>query len=175
MWLARPNAELPGWASTVEHVHASPNILPWAPKQGGTNVVQVDFNRSLPAVELEDAGVRLFDLARVPLRQELEDAMSLEDGWDGPRTKAPSEEAISAAMTFVESIPNGFFLPEVSIGTDGEVNVGWRDEDHFVDVSFYDDTGGSVFVRVGDSKARMAGVFDFAKLPTLAQCAVAAG
>lgn len=82
----------------------------------------------------------------------LESAKKLEDGWEGPGTFAPKMDAIILADSFLQTLDYTIRPPEVSIGTDGEVNVSWRTSKTFVDLSFYDGSGGVLYARVGTKK-----------------------
>jgi hypothetical protein len=87
-------------------------------------------------------------------RYVLEAAKKLEDGWEGPGTLAPKIDAIIVADAFLQTMDYSVRPPEVSIGTDGEVNVSWRTSQSFVDLSFYDGSGGVLYARVGSKKFR---------------------
>ena len=82
----------------------------------------------------------------------LEASKKLQDGWEGPGTVAPKIDAIILADAFLQTMDHSVRPPEVSIGTDGEVNISWRTAQTFVDLSFYDGSGGALYARVGAKK-----------------------
>ena len=176
MWLARTNANLSGWGSPSGGDHISANVQPWNDRARQPAVLWLDF-ATTKRVDAQgiDVADQLLRVALQPLRDELEAARALQCGWDGPRTKAPRAGAIDGALDFLDSLPTAVFLPDVAIGTDGEVNVNWRTDEVFVDLSFYGDDGASAYVRSGQKKTAGAGIKRFADLPALAATAVIAG
>lgn len=57
--------------------------------------------------------------------REIADQCSRED-WDGHGASAVSEEAFAAAWRFINALPNGFKMPEVSAEPDGLITFEWR-------------------------------------------------
>jgi hypothetical protein len=83
-----------------------------------------------------------------PLRSEMEQIGALQMDWDGPGALAPAPAAVRGAREFLKSLGPREKLPEVSAGRDGEVNISWRDERSYVDLSFYRSGGASLYARV---------------------------
>ena len=75
------------------------------------------------------------------LRQELCSYARLGDNWDGDGAKAPSQEAVNDALTFLDGRPCDIPLPYPEEGADGDIGVYW-DKGHaqmFAEVSFEGD------------------------------------
>ncbi len=75
------------------------------------------------------------------LRQELLSYTRLEDNWDGDNAKAPSQEAVSDALTFLDGKPGDILPPYPEEGTEGDVGVYWdfRQVQVFAEVTFEGD------------------------------------
>lgn len=75
------------------------------------------------------------------LRQELLSYARLEDSWDGDGAKAPSQEAVNDALTFLDGRPGDIPPPFPEEGTEGDVGVYWdsRPEQVFAEVTFEGD------------------------------------
>ena len=79
--------------------------------------------------------------AEAKLRQELVSYARLDDNWDGDGAKAPSQEAVNDALTFLDGRPADIPLPYPEEGTEGDVGVYW-DKSHarvFAEVTFEGD------------------------------------
>lgn len=65
---------------------------------------------------------------KAALRSEVAELMMdcVQDGWDGYGATAASKESFAAAQRFVNALPTGFKMPEVSVDTDGCFNFEWR-------------------------------------------------
>ena len=75
------------------------------------------------------------------LRQELRSYVNLGHNWDGDGARAPSEEAVNDALTFLDGRPDDIPLPYPEEGVDGDVGVYWDNGQAqvFVEVSFEGD------------------------------------
>lgn len=75
------------------------------------------------------------------LRQELLSYARLEDNWDGDGAKAPSQEAVNDAMTFLDGRPRDIPVPYPEEGVDGDVGVYWDNSysQVFAEVTFEGD------------------------------------
>ncbi len=75
------------------------------------------------------------------LRQELLSYAQLEDNWDGDGAKAPSQEAVNDALTFLDGRPTDTPPPYPEEGADGDVGVYWdfRHVNVFAEVTFEGD------------------------------------
>lgn len=75
------------------------------------------------------------------LRQELVSYTRLGDNWDGDGAKAPSQEAVNDALTFLDGRPANIPLPYPEEGTEGDVGVYWdnRQAHVFAEVTFEGD------------------------------------
>ena len=85
------------------------------------------------------------------LRRELRSYTRLGDNWDGEGAKAPSQEAVNDALTFLDERPGDIPLPYPEEGTDGDVGVYW-DNGHaqvFAEVSFEGDGTCAYFAAQG--------------------------
>ena len=78
---------------------------------------------------------------------DLKDYSLLDDGWDGPESKAASVQAIGMALQFVDKLPSGIPLPKPMLSSDGEVGLYWDVEAIYADVGFEEDDRLSIFVR----------------------------
>lgn len=104
-------------------------------------------------------------LRTAPAQKAIASYRALRDGWDGPSSVAPSQDALSAAIAFVESISPRSPLPNTTVSGDGEVNLSWRDDDKFVDISFYGSTA-TVFARIGGELFKIRSLQYFYELPS---------
>ena len=75
------------------------------------------------------------------LRQELLSYARLEDNWDGDGAKAPSQEAVNDALTFLDGRPGDISPPFPEEGTEGDVGIYWdfRHAQVFAEVTFEGD------------------------------------
>ena len=75
------------------------------------------------------------------LRQELLSYARLDENWDGNGAKAPSQEAVNDALTFLDGRPGDIPLPYPEEGTEGDVGIYWdfRDAQVFAEVTFEGD------------------------------------
>lgn len=107
---------------------------------------------------------------RSQILSEIDNLSSLEDCWDGPRSKKPSADAMKVARTFVRSLPKSISDPEVCPARDGEISISWRTETKFFEVSIYDSLRTSIYARSNGKKVRSdESVSEFSQLPLRAQ------
>ena len=103
------------------------------------------------------------------LRQELLSYARLDDNWDGDGAKAPSQEAVNDALTFLDGRPGDIPPPYAEEGAEGDVGVYW-DFGHaqvFAEVTFEGDgmcayfavrgVPGAVVEKYGDEGVDVAG------------------
>lgn len=81
------------------------------------------------------------------LKMELKSYLELSHGWDGPESKAPSEEVIATALLFVDGLPSGIPLPKPMLSASGETGLYWDVGNIYADVSFEGEGMLSIFVR----------------------------
>lgn len=116
------------WASSFRHAHVPPTVRfgrrptlvsPW--------YVKSSFSRALRARKGRESGwwIPLTSEAESKLRQELVSYARLDENWDGDGAKAPSQEAVDDALTFLDSRPADISLPYPEEGTEGDVGVYW--------------------------------------------------
>ena len=75
------------------------------------------------------------------LRQELLSYARLDENWDGNGAKAPAQEAVNDALTFLDGRPGDIPPPYPEEGTEGDVGIYWdfRDAQVFAEVTFEGD------------------------------------
>lgn len=75
------------------------------------------------------------------LREELRSYARLDENWDGDGAKAPLQEAVNDALTFLDGRPGDIPLPYPEEGTEGDVGIYWdfRDARVFAEVTFEGD------------------------------------
>lgn len=116
-----------------------------------------------PAIISKDAFAQPRFDARSNLFATLREYASLDDGWDSSIDDlAPSAEALFQAYTYVEKLPNFLPSPDVSVSSDGEVIVFWREANFYADVSFRGNGQFSFFAKSSDKKLK--GSQDFASV-----------
>ena len=101
------------------------------------------FSTALRARKGRKSGcwTQLASEAESKLRQKLISYTRLSDNWDGDGAKAPSQEAVKDALTFLDGKPTDIPLPYPEEGTEGDVGVYW-DKSHahvFAEVTFEGD------------------------------------
>lgn len=103
-----------------------------------------------------------------PMKAEMDEIAMLQADWDGPGSIAPTIDAVLEARNFLGSLslkPDPR-LPDISAGQDGEVNISWRDDKIYVDLSFYRAGGASMYARVdGEVFKLRTGIFSINDLP----------
>lgn len=104
-------------------------------------------------------------LRTAPAQKAIASFRGLQNGWDGPSSVAPSQDALDAAIAFVESISPQSPLPTTTVAGDGEVNLSWRDDDKFIDISFYGDSA-SVFARISGEVFKVRSLRYFYEMPS---------
>ena len=101
-------------------------------------------------VETEIASTRVSDTVYSGydlLKMDLKGYSLLDDGWDGPESKAASAQAIGMALQFVDKLPSGIPLPKPMLSSNGKVGLYWDVEAIYADVGFEEDDRLSIFVR----------------------------
>ena len=75
------------------------------------------------------------------LREELLSYARLDENWDGNGAKAPSQEAVNDALTFLDGRPGDIPPPYPEESTEGDVGIYWdfRDAQVFAEVTFEGD------------------------------------
>ena len=89
------------------------------------------------------------------LREELRSYARLDENWDGNGAKAPSQEAVNDALTFLNGRPGDIPLPYPEEGTEGDVGIYWdlRDAQVFAEVIFEGDGTCAYFAVRGEPGA----------------------
>ena len=96
---------------------------------------------TLRALNRRDSGRWAALASETELYQELLSYVRLDENWDGNGAKAPSQEAVNDALTFLDGRPNDIPLPYPEEGTDGDVGIYWdfRNVQVFAEVTFEGD------------------------------------
>lgn len=100
-----------------------------------------------------------------PLAAEMESYRSLDAGWDGLGSIAPSFDAIDSALAFLRALPPTARPPESTVSADGSVGWFWKSPGRYITVNF---PGGGRFSYYGSAQgieARGAYAFDGESLP----------
>jgi hypothetical protein len=84
---------------------------------------------------------------------------SLQDGWDGPDSIAPSADVIGLARKFLMALPGDISLPDLTISADGEVGFYWKADGVYIDVGFPTDGRISYYAEANGKVARFAGPY----------------
>jgi hypothetical protein len=96
-------------------------------------------------------GTAAAESAAADLRASLEGYSRLEDGWDGPRSKAPSSRSIEIAELLLDRLPDALPSPKAMLSANGEVGFYWNLSNMFADLVIEDDHTVSLFIRAKDS------------------------
>jgi hypothetical protein len=80
--------------------------------------------------------------------------------WDGFGGRAPSEEAIADAKSFLRSLPSSLMPDHTFAPGDGEIAFQWRREQLFIEIGFFGDRTVSWFVRRPKETAHGDDVYD---------------
>ena len=96
---------------------------------------------TLRALNSRDSGRWTALTSESELREELLSYARLDENWDGNGAKAPSQEAVNDALTFLDGRPGDIPLPYPEEGTEGDVGIYWdfRDAQVFAEVTFEGD------------------------------------
>jgi hypothetical protein len=70
-----------------------------------------------------------------------------QDGWDGPRSKGPTELATRAALSAIARIPSGMPLPKTMLSPNGDLGLYWDMPVAYADLSFDADGQITFFAR----------------------------
>jgi len=81
------------------------------------------------------------------LRDELASFVDLPDNWDGYNGEAPQESTVEAAQQFLSLLPGDCLAPYAMVAGDGEVGFYWRDDERFINISFFDAEEAIVYAR----------------------------
>jgi hypothetical protein len=76
---------------------------------------------------------------RSELASEIMASRHLHKNWDGEGGMAPSKEAMSDALAFLELLPLNAKLPKTTISGDGEVGLYWKTPGGYIDIGFLGD------------------------------------
>jgi hypothetical protein len=116
-----------------------------------------------PAIISKDALARPWLDVRSNLFATLREYALLDNGWDSSiEDVAPSAESLFQAYSYVEKLPNFLPSPDVSVSSDGEVIVFWRETNFYADVSFRGNSQFTFFAKSTDKKLK--GSQDFASV-----------
>lgn len=86
------------------------------------------------------------------LEEELKIYETLSDGWDGPRSKAPTPRAIETTGKFLRKLYRERYpLPTVLLAADGEISMCWEKKKVFIEVDVGDDSTLTCYAEVGES------------------------
>jgi len=101
----------------------------------------------------------------VPLLGELTSFQSLQNGWDGPDSVAPSADVIDLARKFLMNLPGDISLPDTTVSADGEVGFYWKADGVYIDVGFPTDGRISYYAEANGKVARFAGPYKGQSVP----------
>jgi hypothetical protein len=76
---------------------------------------------------------------RSELASEIMTFRHLHYDWDGEDGVAPSKEATSDALAFLELLPLNSTLPRTTVSGDGEVGLYWKTPNAYIDIGFLGD------------------------------------
>jgi hypothetical protein len=97
----------------------------------------VSIDETKADVSLKDSAIPALRDQRSLLIDALLGYARLGPAWDGSYDdEIPSKEAVFQASTYIEKLPHFLPLPEVSVASDGEIILFWKDEDFYLDVGF---------------------------------------
>ena len=105
--------------ATVRFERRSTLVSPWRAMSSFLTALRACKDRET------SCWVPLTSEAESKLRQELVSYARLDDNWDEDGAKAPSQEAVSDALTFLDGRPADIPLPYPEEGTEGDVGVYW--------------------------------------------------
>lgn len=71
----------------------------------------------------------------------------LQDGWNGEGSTQPTGGSVDRAVKFVQGIPPGLPLPRPMLSPKSEIELYWDDPAAYVDVTFEDLGGLSIYSR----------------------------
>ena len=90
----------------------------------------------------------MIEIQKNNLKKKVKSFETLNKDWAGRNTTLPSSVAIENSMRFVDLLPSGGKLPEVSVAGDGEVNFYWDFEGVFIDVGIFCDNNIYYYINV---------------------------
>lgn len=83
---------------------------------------------------------------------EMQEYQSLDDGWDGPESLAPSRSAIAASLSLLKRLPIDVLPPEATASADGAVGWFWKNENIYVSIEFLSSNQYAYFARTADKQ-----------------------
>lgn len=100
------------------------------------------------------------------LALELELYSALNEGWDGPDSRAPSQGDIMDAQALVAKLPPGLPIPKPMLSSSGNVGLYWDAQKIFADIALEGDGRFSLFTRrkSGNRKETFADAVEIDKL-----------
>lgn len=112
---------------------------------------------ALRAQNIRDSGrwIAITSKSDSELREKLQSYARLDENWDGDGAKAPLQEAVNDALTFLNGRPGDIPLPYPEEGTEGDVGICWdlRDAKVFAEVTFEGDGTCAYFAVRGEPGA----------------------
>lgn len=120
-----------------------------APDRTITTTLVSPDNLYVPSEELTAAFInQMLSLDKLSsLALELELYEGLQDGWDGPDSRAPSQVDIQVAKTLLEKLPPGLAIPKPMLSSAGSVGLYWDTNSFFADIALEDNGRISLFTR----------------------------
>ena len=100
------------------------------------------------------------------LSEEIGEYANLPDGWDGPRSVAPSATAIRNALAFLDSMPPNIRAIRPMISADGEVGFYQRRADSYFDIGFLKDGQMEYYARARGKEYHGAALYKRKELPS---------
>ena len=82
---------------------------------------------------------RFNENSKTNLLNKVEEFSHLKPGWGETDSIPPNTNAISQARKFIDLLPAGADLPQISVAEDGEVIFFWRSDSAYVDVGLWGD------------------------------------
>ncbi len=141
--MTTPGESEHSWARRFREACVKPDVQVDSRRSALTWYAQPKISTALRARKSREAGrwTSFTSDAESKLRQELVSYAQLDDNWDGDGAKAPSQEAVNDALTFLDSRPGDIPLPYPEEGAEGDVGVYWdiRHAHVFAEVTFEGD------------------------------------
>lgn len=118
----------------------------------------LDTNRLVLKVAPEPTNLILqaksgYVLDRLSLaRAEVQEYGNFPNGWDGPRSVAPTELCNQSALEILDRFPAGLPVPVPMMSSNGEIGFYWSASDAYADVNIDPDGLASFFSKDADGK-----------------------
>ncbi len=134
-----------------------------------TRTIRVHENSTLTdPVLLTEHSLHSGDAVPAHLVEALEELLSyqsLEPGWDGPESIAPSRELIQNVRQLLLALPRTAKIPEPMVSADGHVGLFWHDKDIYMSVDFFEVPRYRYYGKTGEYEISGVRFFDGRSVP----------